>query len=150
MGYKLEEAKLSTASQLSWQAFSVTDHPTKGLCIICKSPDANSLLKELYGWSEEVPTEVMRSSDERTEMETYYSVIRWEGNLYVCFGLISLINHSCSSKVSLVTEPDNNLAKKKVLGTIAEVEEGEEWGLKVGDEVTIRYSDSFDLIARGE
>ena len=125
-------------------AFFIQDHVKKGLCVIAKATDTGSLRKELYGWFEEVPTEVMRSSDDRQEMESYYSVISWEDKLYVCFGPISLLNHSCSSKATLMMEPDNPLAKKKVLETIVELEEGEEWGIKVGEEVTIRYAESFD------
>ena len=63
--------------------------------------------------------------------------------LYVCFGPVSLLNHSCTSKATLAAQPDNERAKKKVLDIILEVEEGEKWQIKVGEEAAIRYCDSF-------
>jgi hypothetical protein len=124
--------------------FSIKNDPLKGLCVICKIADTSVMIEKLYGWSEEIPREILRSSDDKQEVQLHYSVIASEGKLYVCYGPLSLINHSCTSKATIITEPDNNCAKKKVLETILEVEEGEEWEINVGEEITIRYGDSFD------
>jgi hypothetical protein len=69
-------------------------------------------------------------------------MIESEGEKFVCFGPISLLNHSCGSLVSLQTHPDPDAPSKAIVQNHLTAKQT--WTIEKGDEVTIRYASTFD------
>jgi hypothetical protein len=102
---------------------------------------SSQLLDALFGWSQKVPPQVLDKCPPEFVNSHNSQIDSGEGK-YVCFGPISLLNHSCNSPLSLKMDPDNESVSNRVLG-IAILKAKREWSIQPGDEITLKYSEDF-------